>query len=75
MALQDQKRHLGLARLLVAPAAGLDDFCAHVRELSFVPVLPLDLGAALDLSAVPELADPAVLSRHLGAIGAALRDG
>lgn len=66
--------HLGLARLLVAPGGGLDDFCAHVRELSFVPVQPLDLGAALDLSAVPELADPAALSRHLGAIGAALRE-
>ena len=65
--------HLGLARLLVAPGAGLDDFCAHVREISFVPVQPLDLTGALDLSAVPELADPAALARHLGAIGAALR--
>ncbi len=67
--------HLGLARLLVAPGSGLDDFCAHVRELSFVPVQALDLSSALDLSAVPELADPARLSAHLGAIGAALRDG
>ena len=67
--------HLSLARLLVAPGTGLDEFCAHVRELTFVPVQPLDLGAALDLSAVPELADLALLSRHLGAIGAALRDG
>ncbi len=67
--------HLSLARLLVAPGAGLDAFCAHVRELTFVPVLPLDLGDTLDLSAVPELADLGLLSRHLGAIGAALRDG
>jgi MSHA biogenesis protein MshI len=65
--------HLGLARLLVAPGAGLDDFCAHVRELSFVPVQPLDLSGTLDLSAVPELDDPATLAHHLGAIGAALR--
>jgi hypothetical protein len=34
----------------------------------------LDLTGALDLSAVPELADPAALSQHLGAIGAALRE-
>jgi MSHA biogenesis protein MshI len=67
--------HLSLARLLVAPGAGLEAFCAHVQELSFVPVQPLDLAGALDLSAVPELADPALLSHHLGAIGAALREG
>ena len=54
--------------------AGLDAFCAHVRELSFVPVEPLELAGALDLSEVPELADPLRLSQHLGAIGAALRE-
>ena len=67
--------HLSLSRLLVAGGTGLEAFNAHIRELSFVPVLPLELGDTLDLSATPQLADPALLARHLGAIGAALREG
>lgn len=67
--------HLSLARLLVAPGRGLEAFSDHVRELTFVPVQPLDLGGALDCSAVPELDDAAQLSRYLSAIGAALRSG
>jgi MSHA biogenesis protein MshI len=66
--------HLSLARLLVAPGAGLADFGAHLGELTFVPVQPLDLSAALDMSAVPELADPAALGPFLAPIGAALRE-
>lgn len=66
--------HLSLSRLLVSPGVGLDDFRAFVGELTYVPVLPLALDGALDLSAVPALADPAVLARHLCAIGAALRE-
>ena len=66
--------HVVLARLLVAPAPGADALCAHVRELLYVPVETLDLQGALDLSAVPALADPAVLNHHLRAIDAALRE-
>lgn len=67
-------RHVALARLLVAPAPGADALCCHVSELVYVPVQELALGDALDLSAVPALADPAALNHHLRAIGAALRE-
>ncbi len=65
--------HLSLSRLLIAPAAGLEAFMAHLRELVYVPVEPLDLSAALDITAAAGLANPAQLSLHLCAIGAALR--
>ncbi|MBL8318172.1 MAG: hypothetical protein JNJ42_07185 [Burkholderiaceae bacterium] len=66
--------NLSLARLLIAPAHASEAFAAHLRELLYVPVAPLDLSAALSLRDAPELADPQVLSDCLGAIGAALRD-
>ncbi len=69
-----QFSHLSLARLLVSPAGVTEPLCAHLRELLYVPVVALDLGAALDTSAVPELANPATLGAHLAAIGAALRE-
>ncbi|HEY4080613.1 MAG TPA: agglutinin biogenesis protein MshI [Burkholderiaceae bacterium] len=65
---------VALTRLLVAPGQALPDFLGYIRELLYVPVVPLEPGERLDLSAVPELArDPRVLSRYLCAIGAALR--
>jgi MSHA biogenesis protein MshI len=66
--------HVALARLLVAPAPGAQALMGHVSELLYVPVELLDLGKALDLSAVPALANPAALNHHLRAIGAALRE-
>lgn len=66
---------VSLARLLITPMPGLDALCEHLRPLLYVPVAPWVAGDALDLSAVPALADdPALLNRHLCAIGAALRD-
>ncbi|MFO1219352.1 MAG: agglutinin biogenesis protein MshI [Burkholderiaceae bacterium] len=69
-----QFSNLSLARLLVAPADASDALAAHLRELLYVPVAPLDLSAALSLRETPELADPQLLAVCLGAIGAALRD-
>ena len=64
-----------LARLLVAPMPGIERFCEHLRPALYVTVEAFDAAAALDLSALPELAaDPAALNPHLCAIGAALRD-
>ena len=64
-----------LARLLVTPMVGVQALCDHLGPLLYVPVAPLVLDDALDLSAVPELlAEPALLNRQLCAIGAALRD-
>jgi MSHA biogenesis protein MshI len=62
-----------LARLQIAPGPSLRDFIAYVREIVSVPVAPFEFGAALDLSAVPELADPHEQAAYLPAIGAALR--
>lgn len=63
-----------LARLLVTPMPGVLALCEHLSPLLYVPVQPLDLSQALDLSAVPELAkDPLLLNQALCAIGAALR--
>ncbi|MDM4767779.1 agglutinin biogenesis protein MshI [Pelomonas sp. SE-A7] len=64
---------VSLSRVLVAPGQVLEDFMAYVRELLYVPVLALEPGAALDLSAAPELADPRLLAQYLIAVGAALR--
>ncbi|MFN0183981.1 MAG: type IV pilus biogenesis protein PilM [Aquabacterium sp.] len=63
-----------LSRLLLVPAAGVAGLADHLRELLYVPVELLDLADHLDLSEVPELADPALLGPHLSAIGAALRE-
>lgn len=63
-----------LSELRITPMPGVEAFCDHLRELLYVPVAALQLAEALDLSAVPALADsPERLHAHLGAIGAALR--
>jgi MSHA biogenesis protein MshI len=67
---------VSLSRVLVTPAERVADFLAYVRELVYMPVLPLDLSAAFDLSQVPEVAaDPQLQSQCLVAFGAALRPG
>ena len=68
-----QFSHANLARLQVAPGAPLLGFIEYVRDLVYVPVAAFDLAAVLDLSAVPELIDPAEQAAYLPAIGAALR--
>ena len=62
-----------LARLAVAPGAPLHGFIDYVRDLIYVPVAAFELGAVIDLSAVPELTDPVAQAAYLPAIGAALR--
>ena len=65
---------VSLTRLLITPMPGVAALCDHLSPLLYVPVAPLDLGQALDWSAVPELvADDARLHQALCAIGAALR--
>lgn len=68
-----QFSHARVARLQVAPGALLNGFVEYVRELVYVPVLAFELGAVIDLSAVPELTDPVEQAGYLPAIGAALR--
>jgi len=62
-----------LARLQVAPGPPLQGFIDYVRDILSVPVVGFELGAVLDLSAVPELVDAAQQAAYLPAIGAALR--
>lgn len=68
-----QFSHANLAGLAIAPGAPLLAFIEYVRDLIYVPVVAFDLGAVLDLSAVPELTDPTEQAAYLPAIGAALR--
>ena len=65
--------HADLARLQVSPGAPLLGFIEYVRDLVYVAVVAFDLGAVIDLTAVPELLDPGEQAAFLPAIGAALR--
>jgi len=67
---------VSLSRVLVSPAQSVEDFLAYLRELVYIPVMALDLGAAFDLTDVPDIAaDPQLQSQCLAAFGAALRPG
>lgn len=65
--------HISLPHLLVAPLPEAEAFVAYLRENLYLPVEVLDLATAMDLSAVPLLAETARQSEALLAIGAALR--
>ena len=66
---------VAMSRLVVTPMPGQQALCDHLAPLLYVPVAPYDTAGALDLSALPTLADdPVALNRSLRAIGAALRD-
>ncbi|NRF71111.1 hypothetical protein HLB44_29355 [Aquincola sp. S2] len=71
--IERQHGHVDLARLQVAPGAPLHDFIDYLGQLVDVPVTAFELGAVLDLSAVPELGDAAEQAGYLPAVGAALR--
>ena len=62
-----------LSRLLVTPIPGAKAFVEYLKSNLYQPVELLDLGATLDLSRVPALAEPERQAGALLAIGAALR--
>lgn len=66
---------LPLSRLVLAPFRDVESLRTMLAENLYVPVAVADLGAVLDLSAFPALADPATQGRHLRLLGAALRTG
>ena len=68
-----QYSQIPIAQLLVACHPVMEDLLAELGEASYVPVRTLDLAQVMDLSAVPELADPAFQARNLLVLGAALR--
>jgi MSHA biogenesis protein MshI len=71
--IERQFAQANLARLQIAPGPPLLGFIEYLRGLVYVNVAEFELGAVLDLSAVPELVDPAEQAAYLPAIGAALR--
>ena len=62
-----------LSRLLVAPMPAAVAFVEYFKANLYQPVELLDLGAVMDLGAVPALAKPEQQGRAFLAIGAALR--
>lgn len=65
---------LTLGRLLVLPVAGAEAFVQHLKDNLYQPVETMRISDGLDVSALPLLANPAILADALPAIGAALRD-
>ena len=69
----DRQFHfISVSRLLLAPSSvtGLEEY---LSSNLYTPVQSMDLGDALDISRIPELADKAAQQRFFFAIGAALR--
>ena len=66
--------HINVPRLLVSPLPEVPGFLEQLRKDISLPVEELDLGEVLNFSATPELAQPALQTRYLKALGAALRD-
>lgn len=64
---------LPLSRLVLAPFRDVEALQTMLAENLYVPVAVADLAVALDLSAFPALADPAMQGRNLRLLGAALR--
>jgi MSHA biogenesis protein MshI len=62
-------------RLLLAPFAGASGLVAHLGAQLSLPVELADFAKVLDLTAAPELSDPAKAGDMLIALGAALRSG
>lgn len=68
-----QFHYISVTRLVVAVPEGADWLLPCLATSAYMPVEAMDLGQALDLSAVPELASPQRQAAYLLAIGAALR--
>ncbi|MBN8486699.1 MAG: hypothetical protein J0M20_03050 [Burkholderiales bacterium] len=68
-----QFSHAHVAGLTVLPGAAAQALCDELGQVLYIPVTPMSLQEHLDLSAAPELSDPRLLTPHLVALGAALR--
>lgn len=68
-----QFHYITVTRLVVAPPEDAPWLIPCLARASYVPVEALDLGGAMDLAAVPELAAPQRQAAFLLTIGAALR--
>lgn len=68
-----QYSFISVSRLLLAPRPELSGLLDYLGSSLYVPVDQMDLSQVLDLEACPTLQQPAEQSRHLLALGAALR--
>ena len=66
--------YANLSRVLVAPLPGTNGFIDYLKENLYQKLEMLDLTQAVDLSAIPALADPVRQAEALLAIGASLRN-
>lgn len=69
----DRQYHYVNIPKLVLASFGAGGLANYLASHLYLPVEEFDLGAALDIGSVPELAEPAGQQRFLLAIGAALR--
>lgn len=67
-----QYHYINVTKLVLAPFAA-EGLGAFLASNLYLPVEQLDLPAVLDITAVPELADPAAQQRFFLTLGAALR--
>jgi len=68
-----QYNFISLAKLMLAPVAGVPELADYLTANLYVPVEVLDLAAAMDFPAIPELRRPERQAECLHVIGAALR--
>ena len=68
-----QYSHIPVSKVVLACYPQVVGLAAALAENSYVPVQEMDLSPVLDFPALPELGDPQFQTRHLLAIGAALR--
>lgn len=66
---------LPLSRLVIGPQPESTPLQGYLKDYLAIDVAAPDLGDLIDISAVPELRDPARQAQSLQVIGAALRDG
>jgi MSHA biogenesis protein MshI len=66
--------HISVSRLLLSPLPTVPGLMDYMREYISLPVAEVDLAEVLDISLVPELAQPGRQATCLKLLGAALRD-
>lgn len=70
----DRQFHfITLGKLVLAPLSGADGLQEYLAERLYLPVEQMDLATELDLSEIPELAQPSFQAQCFLTLGAALR--
>ena len=64
---------VSISKVCLSPCSFAPGLLEYIRDYAYVPAESVDLASVMDFAAVPELRDPALQSRRLVVIGAALR--